>query len=317
MKIVLAVVLGALVLTISSLAFTSQTAEGSPHLLPPDRARLVAEKEQARTAAGVRDLTQSGPFMGPNEPYRTFTRQVVSSRAEFEANWNAWTATELAAVERESGPAAAGLLRVQLQQELEQIRSLPDAVIQQVQGIEIGRHSYQVSVFTDNLVGATDPINTFFYRKGTSWDVQYDMKNWTTRRLWVDASGSYQRVYIWDSMHTGGWDGWQGVQYQLKPNGAPEYQSPRYHIRLFGSLVQDSHVPGAGYWTVGDAHWDNQGHTCSTWEDAEAIVKDSFRDGAGNPMWFVGQIYVSWFNNSGYYQCGTNDGYASFIELVN
>ena len=141
------------------------------------------------------------------------------------------------------------------------------------------------------------------------------MKNWT-RRIWVATSGSYQRVFIWDAMHTGGWDGWQGDQYQLKPSGAPEYPDPRYHIRLFGSFVQDSHVPGAGNWTVGDAHWDNQGHNCSTWEDAEAIVRDSFKDGVGNPLWFVGQIYLSWFQNSGNYQCGYNDGYATFVELI-
>lgn len=318
MRIALIVAAGALALTMATLTLTPQVAEGSPHVLPPDKARLIADKEQARVAAGAPNLTQTGPFIGPNEPYRTSSQQVLTRRDDAIAQWRTWADAQALEVERESGPVAAAALRAQLARELRALEALPAEFTSTLSAIEVGRRSYQVSTFTDNITStAVDPINTFFYRTGSSFDVQWDMKNWTTRRLWVDTNGGYQRVFIWDQMHTGGHDGWQGVQYQLKPNGAPEYPSPRYHIRLFGSFVQDSHVPGAGNWTVGDAHWDNQGHDCSSWEDAEAIVRDSFRDGAGNPMWFVGQIYLSWFANSGFFQCGSNDGYATFIELIN
>lgn len=307
----------AMVLTVATLALIPQVAEGTPRLLPPDKARLVAEKDQARSAARIPNLTQPGPFIGPNEPYRASTHQVANRRADVIAEWRSRAETYARDIERVSGPAAAAAVRSQLAEDLRTLEALPEEFTTTVSAIEGGRRSYQVSTFTDNYVSAAvDPINTFFYRKGTAWDVQYDMKNWTTRRLWVDTSGSPQRVHIWDGMHTGGWDGWRGDQHQLKPSGAPEYPEPRYHIRLFGSFVQDSHSPGAGWWTVGDAHWDNQGHNCSSWEDAEAIVRDSFRDGSGNPMWFVGQIYTSWFQNAGWFQCGNNDGYATFIELI-
>ena len=146
--------------------------------------------------------------------------------------------------------------------------------------------------------------------------MQFDLQNWTSK-TWKIVDGSTQWVYIYDKRHTGGKNAWRKAEYQLAPVDSEDPPKPRYHIRLFGSFVKDSHSPSFGWWSVGDAHHDNMWHNCTDdWENSEALTRDSFKDAQGNPLWFVGAIWQTDFGNAGNYQCASNDGKGTLIELL-
>lgn len=259
-------------------------------------------------------------FARAGEPVRSTTEVIQTTKSELLAAWRELLERDqgyLAEIERVS-PEGAQRIREEYLAERRRIEALPDGPIQlSIPSVEVGTHSQYTSNATWDSDSAVDPINIVFYRKGAAWDVQYDMKNWAIDgRKWEGASGSSQRAYIYDAMHTGGWDGWRWDQYQLKPLGDSEWPSARYHIRLFQSFVQDSHGQ-FGWWTVGDAHHDNYGHTCSDdWEGAEQRAEDAFRNADGTPRWFVGAIWEGSYNNAGTWQCAYNNGNATYIELT-
>lgn len=116
---------------------------------------------------------------------------------------------------------------------------------------------------------------------------------------WVDACGGSQNVSIDDRTHSGGWLGTKRQDYQVADRwidcGAG---TARYHMRIFGSFVRDSHGT-YGYWSIGDAHYDIKGHACSRYLDnAEARVRWAFKNDDGSYRWFVGGVWSYWANNS-------------------
>ncbi len=203
---------------------------------------------------------------------------------------------------------------------LEELTSLPETYAKEVPlyGVETGGHSIRYTNRTyDYEYNLKDPINVFFYRVGSSADVDFDMRRWTYYR-WDDTTcGSTQRVYIWDSGHRGGWDGWKSQDKQMQINNDWWCGSARYHLRIFQGHVRDSDSYGFGVWSMGGAHWDNQYHQSGGyWESAESAVVRSFKDRYNRPLWFVGRIWTSRLNNRGPIGGHYNDGYATFIELI-
>ena len=222
-------------------------------------------------------------------------------------------------LERNGGSKAVQRIREQYEKQRRGIEALPDGPISlKIPSVEVGRHSICFSTFTYSGSQRKDPINVVFYRVGRAWDVDYDMRNWTRLR-WQGTSwcGSSQRVYICDAQHTGGWNGWRNMQYQLERDTGWYCGSPRYHIRLFGSFVRDSDTPSFGWWSVGDAHHDNRWHTCTDgWENAESTVLNSFQNADGSPLWCVGVRWQADLGNAGHFDCADTDGRAWFIELL-
>jgi len=316
------ILLVAALLTLVTLAWPGgvQGAPSAP--LTPEQMRLIAEKERARKEAGMVDLsTLEGVYAQPGEPARQFVGTIYIEKGELLADLEAaWAADQktLDLLERNGGSKAVQRMREEFEKQRRDIEALPDGLIRlDIPSVEVGRHSIRFSTFTYSGLQPKDPINIVFYRVGTAWDVNYDMQNWTRLRWQSTGCGASQRVYIWDAQHTGGWDGWRDMQYQLEREQGWFCGSPRYHIRLFGSFVRDSHSPGFGWWTVADAHHDNLFHTCTDgWENAESTVLNSFQNADGSPLWFVGVRWQADLGNAGYYQCAYNDGRAWFIELL-
>jgi len=163
-----------------------------------------------------------------------------------------------------------------------------------------------------------DPINFIFYRVGSAWDVNYDLKNWTSARWQDTGCNGNQRVYIWDAMHTGGQDAWRTNQYPMEPAGtSPCWPTARDHIRLFEGFVRDSHDPSWGVWSITSAHHDNYGHSqTDDWEGPEGRLRGAFYDGSGNKLWFVGAVWDVDLGNAGQWQGAYNNGLASVVELL-
>jgi len=316
------VLLVAALLTFVTLAWPRGVQGAPPTPLTPEQMRLVAEKERARKEAGIVDLsTPEGVYVQPGEPVRQFigTIRVEKAKllADMEAAWAADKGT-LDLLERSGGSKAVQRMREEFEKQRREVEALPDGPISlDIPSVEVGRHSISFSKFTYSGSQQKDPINVVFYRVGKAWDVNYDMRNWTRLRWQSTGCGTSQRVYIWDAQHTGGWDGWRDMQYQLEREQGAFCGTPRYHVRLFGSFVRDSHSPGFGWWTVAGAHHDNWFHTCPDgWENAESTVLNSFQNANGSPLWFVGVRWQADLGNGGNYQCAYNDGWARFIELL-
>lgn len=298
----------------------------------------------SESAPGLADQTQT--FAGPESTSRAFNTTVPITKAELldaqqadidsaQARLDFLTSRSVGLgsdlrLDSFSDSAVAPDVIQELQQELsvlqdrlEELRSLPDTYVQQVpiQGVETGSHSITYTNMTYSGNTPKDPINVFFYRVGSAPDVYYDMRYWTRYKWNPTSCGiepfSRQRVYIWDSMHRGGWNGWKD-QYSGQLDRYGTYcGSSRYHLRLFQGHVPDSDYGGFGTWSMTAAHWDNWGHlSAGYWESAESHVKYSFRQQDGRPLWFVGRIWSTSINNRGTYQGHRNDGYATFIELL-
>jgi len=291
-------------------------------------------------------------YVGPGQPSRYFQETAMVTKAELldaersqlrAAQWRRFdlieavdTASDTRTHDRVISPdgwqQAIEDTEQQIKKSQERIRfleGLPDSYSEPVilDGVETGAHSITYSNMT--YAGSTkkDPINVFFYRVGSAYDVHFDMRFWTQLRWNASGCGEGQSVYIWDRQHSGGWDGWRD---QLSgywedgwwiPGQLERYQdwycgSSRYHARLFEGFVRDSHSPSFGTWSMTAAHWDNFGHrTGGYWDAAEGEVVNSFKENGRN-MWFVGRIWTSFINNRDTYQESYNDGYATFIELL-
>lgn len=217
-------------------------------------------------------------------------------------------------------PESAQRKREAYQEERRRIEALPDGPVElEIPSVEVCKHSISFSNFAYGSGGPSDPVNLLFWNVATSWDVDYDLQNWTDER-WEHSCGGTLQVGIWDSAHAGGWDSMNNHDYQLNPESdstacfSPGV--PRTHLRLWGSNVRDSHGE-YNYWTVGQAHHDNWGHSCTDdWDVAQGRVVGSFLDGNSNPLWFVGQMWNQWLNNKGTFQCAWSDGVADYIELT-
>ncbi len=322
-RLVGGILIAAALLTLVTFIWPLSVYGAPPAPLTPEQMRLVAEKERAKKEAGMVD--RLGPegeiFIQPGAPVRRFIKTIQVTKAQLLTDLEAARIADESyfdQLKRNGGSEAVQHMREEYDKRKRAIEALPDGPIHlDIPGVEIGWHSISFSSFTYSGSQQKDPINVVFYRVGSAYDVDYDMRNWTRLRWQSTGCGSSQRVYIWDAQHTGGWDGWRDMQYQLERDASWYCGSPRYHIRLFGSFVRDSHSPGFGWWSVGDAHHDNQWHTCTDgWENAEQIVLESFQNADGSPLWFVGVRWQYDLGNAGYYQCAYNDGRAWFIELL-
>ena len=321
-RLVWGVLLTAALLTLVTLAWPGGVQGAPPTPLTPEQMRLVAEKERAKKEAGIADLSSSeGMYVQPGEPVRQFVGTIQVTKAQLLADLEAAQAADneyFNQLERNGGSKAVQRMREEYEKQRRGIEALPDGPISlNIPSVEVGWHSISFSNFTYSGSQRKDPINVVFYRVGKAWDVDYDMRNWTRLRWQTTGCGTSQRVYIWDAQHTGGWDGWRDMQYQLERDASWYCGSPRYHVRLFGSFVRDSHSPGYGWWSVSGAHHDNQWHTCTDgWENAESTVLNSFQNADGSPLWFVGVRWQADLGNAGRYDCADNDGRARFIELL-
>lgn len=321
-RLVWGVLLAAALLTLVTFAWPG-AVQGAPATpLTPEQMRLIAEKKRAKREAGIPDLpSPEGAYVRPGQPVRQFVGTIPVTKAQLLADLEAtWAADQkyFEQLERNGGSKVVQRMREEYEKQKRDIEALPDGLISlDIPSVEIGQHSISFSNFTYSGSQRKDPINVVFYRVGTAWDVDYDMRNWTRLRWQETGCGASQRVYIWDAQHAGGWDGWRDMQYQLERDAGWFCGSPRYHIRLFGSFVWDSHSPSFGWWSVADAHHDNLFHTCTDdWENAEREVLNSFQNADGSPLWFVGVRWQADLGNAGYYQCAYNDGWAWFIELL-
>jgi len=186
----------------------------------------------------------------------------------------------------------------------EELKKLPKEV--KIQLIELGNNSPQLWPYTSETNGSfikKDPINLIFYKTGSAWDVQYDMRYWLTNN-WEDASGWTHYTYIGT---TNNGLNWRQNDYQLQ-NGS--YFGTRYHIRIFDGGVDPD---WANQWSDASVHkehwdWSKMDHVVDSFEQAETFVKNDFQ-GKG----FVGSIWSANLNNQ---DIGDNDGQATVIELL-
>lgn len=315
---------------VASLIFTALTflvlpasVQGSPTALTPDQLRLVAEKEQAREAAGLSDPGDIAADAKPDPKVRSYSKTLQTTKAELLERWKeGWEANEdyLSQLEQ-NAPRSAQQKREDLLETREEIEALPAGpVTLEIPSVETGEHSISYSREAGNstLSNPTDPVNLIFWNVGSAWNVNYDLQNWTDEE-WEGTCGATLYVGIWDSVHHSGMDVIKEHDYQLTPvsdtNACTLPGAARNHLRLWSSVVPDSHGE-YGEWSVGQAHHDDWGHDCpDDWEDAERRVVDSFLDNSGNYLWFVGSVWDVWMDNAGQYQCAWNNGYGRYIEL--
>jgi len=292
--------------------------------LTPDQAGTIAEKNAA--LALIRGThTLAGPPAapaGPGTPVTPILVPIRFSKAEALRMWTeGWTRTQdyIAELERNVGPAAAQAIRDDFAQQRRNIEAMPDGEqIRVLPAIHAGFGSISYTQYTYQSDGVTisDPISVVFYGLGSSNNVAWWMQNSTTL-LWGTGCGSSQWIYTWDAMH-GGTDGWTDRDYDLeRETGACGV--PRYHMRLFDRHFRDTHNE-YDYWSISEPHHDNLGHSCADdWETAQQKVHDSFVDGSGTPLYFVGTLYtVNFFNAGTFGSCGAyNNGIGWYISIVN
>ena len=323
LRFVFVVVGLALALTLVTL-FWPGLVQGAPNSpLTPHQLQLVVAKQQAMMEQGARaeDDLATRPVRG-RQPVKqlTFTVHQTAEQAlaDIETAWMADQAY-IQELERNGFGETAAARRAEYEAQKAAVAEQRSASLtMQIPAVKVGRHSITFSNRTYSSNTAKDPVNLVFYRVGSSWDVNYDLINWTRLRWGGTTCGGTQRLYIWDAVHSGGWDGWRNMNYQLQRNQGIICGTARHHLRLFGSFVRDSHSPSFGWWSVGGAHHDNLTHTCpDSWENTENLVVDSFKNSNGTPMWFVGTIWKTSLNNAGNFECAYNDGKGTFIELKN
>lgn len=308
---------------------------GSPPLTP-GQLRQVELKARALGFAGADDYLSSirQASAASGESVRAYDTSVTRSRSEviaaIEASRDASADFRQALIANGLQDAAARELAA-YQSLLDQVaNSEADQIGTNIASVETGSHSISTSVAVWNGSGtqAVEPVNLGFYKVGSPNAVDYDLRNWAIpERRWLATACGHtdEKVWIADAMHTGGKDDWRTQQYMLERNSGSYCGTTRYHMRLFGAFVTDSHG-SFGDWSVSNAHWDLFTHQCAAWWDlAEQAVEDSFKDASNNPLWFVGSIWETNYQNQGDWGCATgsgpgtapwNDGIATFVELL-
>lgn len=331
-RIVASILVGSVLLTGATLFVLPASAQSAPPrpALTPTQVQELRGKAQARARDGVpAPQRRHGAAAQRNPPVRRFTSTVTTTKAELLALWRTgWSRDQayLARVVRDQGAVAAAQLREQYEARRRQIEALPDGpVALSAPGIEVGHHSIEwwSHSYDNPLVngppgdGVKDPVQTIFFNVGSAWDVQFDLRNWTSRQWRLTDCGGTQYMYIFDADHDGGYTGWRIQDYQLEPEDSTNLcGQPRDHVRLFQSLVEDSHGE-YGIWSGGTPHHDNTGHGCpDDWDGPRARVRDSFRDpSTGAPLWFVTDVWEEYLGPEGQNQCDYWEGFVTFINL--
>ncbi len=306
-----------LTLVTTTLSF-AQGPDPKKGQLTSQQKALVEAKERVIAQAQLRAKPEpDGSFVNPPQPVRQFVNRVGMTKNDLLTRLAIVEANDLAWIERVGGPEAARQKRAQFEVERRRLMALPDGTIElEISGVETGEHSISFSSMTWDSSNPKDPVNVIFYRVGSAADVNYDLKNWTRIRWQDTGCNSTQWVYIWDSAHTGGWNGWRENQYPMASNSVC-WPGERDHLRLFQGFVQDSHSPSYGIWAVTAVHHDDYWHSCTNdWEGPEARLRSAFLDNNGQPLWFVGAVWSADIGNAGNYQCAYNDGRAQYLELL-
>lgn len=291
----------------------------------PEQIELIAMKEQARRldsrAAATAPVTVPFPA-GPDAPVIRSTETVMISKAAMREAFNIRRASVEAFIHelvRAGNLAAANRVRLDLAAEAARVEAAPEGESAiDVPAIETGAHSIKLSMYAyDSSYNIKDPMSFVFFNRGSSWDVWYDLQNWT-QPLWSNETtcASGLQAYTWDAQH-GGTDGWEFQDYHLK------YQASwclggRYHLRLFDRGFTDTHGQ-YGRWSFSEPHYDREGDHCvSDWDGAQEVLRQSFYDDqTGQLLWFVGQIYQVNWGNGGYYGCANADGLGWYVNLTN
>lgn len=320
--IALAVALGALALIAPARGYSSDMKE--LRALTPQQAGVVAQKNSALAARAGVD-SHAGPpaaLAGPDTPVTPILATIRFSKAEALGMWTegwAKAQTYIAEIERNVGPAAAQAIRDDFARQRRNIDAIPDGEqTRELPAVHAGRGSIQFTQHTYQSDGVTrvDPISVVFYGLGSANNVAWWMQNQTTL-LWGTSCGGPQWIYTWDAMH-GGTDGWNDQDYDLeRESGACGV--PRYHARLFDRYIRDTHNEFE-FWSISSPHHDNLGHGCADdFENSQQKVHDSFVNGSGAPLYFVGTLWTANFGNAGTYgSCGAyNDGTGWYISIVN
>ena len=182
--------------------------------------------------------------------------------------------------------------------EREWIESLPEGPVELTADMtEVGVGSSKYGIYTYNTSGGrVDPINAMWVGNGSDEQVRWDLLNVTSPTWESTGCGGTQRARIDDSIHTGGYYTEKRQDTQLEHHGGICGER-RYHVRLFGSVVRDSHGTN-GWWTIGDAHEDATGHRCARdFTGARRHLEEAYRRSDGSYMFFVDDIYYIWYGN--------------------
>lgn len=323
---------GLLAMPFDSATPSPSVEKQNPGELTPEQAQLVEEKAQAAETAGIvsNDETKPSELTFP-QPVQTGVQNVRLTREDIQVafeNSLAAMQEQLKEVEDRDGPDAARAMEEGLRQQMleTQAKIPPEGMDVEVPMAHLGTGSIQLSQYTYGDGSPTDPMNVIFVGPaGSDWDVNYDLKNWTTVRWHNDSDGgagiacqSKQQYYVWDAVH-GGTDSWRDNSYGLQPSWdscSPIWNpQARFHLRVFPGGY-DNHAGGFQEYSFGAAHNESTGHNIRSWEAAESLVQLSFRDpSTGNPLWFVGSIYWQQIFTSQTWRGFMNDGKIPIIVL--
>jgi hypothetical protein len=188
--------------------------------------KLVAAKEAERRrlfgaqvaddAAGIPGASSApapASFVGPPQPVRFYTDTVSVSKADLlraeEVALDEATAVTLGAAEPATGSDASGdgnpgdalaqdealagarALADAATMRIAELERLPDdfAHTFAVPSVEIGGESIRFSSYTYEGSRQSDPVNVVFYGAASAWDVDYDMRTWTSLRWTTTTDG--------------------------------------------------------------------------------------------------------------------------------
>lgn len=297
---------------------------------PEDQAKLIDQKAEAARLAGINYVPETPNELTFPQPLNSEVRKVRLTRQDIQAAFEQSLTTmrdQFEAIAEEQGTDAALAVEEELRRQAEEAQAaIPEEGLDlEVPAIELGTGSISWSKYTYSGGNATDPVNLVFGGpQGSDWDVNYDLKNWTTLRWHDDGDGGYgfaciskQQIYVWDAVH-GGSNSWRDNSYGLQPSWdscSPLFNpQARFHIRIFPGGY-DNHPGGFQEYSFGAAHFESTGHTPKSWEAAESLVQLSFRNTDGSLLWFVGNIYYQQMYSQGTWRGLADNGIVTIIML--
>lgn len=292
---------------------------------------LVAEKEAARKAAGIPAPPDypSGGIIEP-QPSRQYDAEmaltpqkaedlIAQGRARSEADW--------ARLESNGRSDLASTARKEFEREAEKLRAMAAAGQPlTIPMSEVGTQSIHFSNFSYNTPGGTalDPVTVAWYDHGSAWDVNYDMRNWTST-FWQDADGGLcqdptQWVNIDETSHGG--SQWFTSTYESLQRTSDECAySERIHVRIYNGAYDAVH--NYYWWSVGTPHEEYADaipptHHVTSWYDGVDAVRCSFLDAAECEYlpWFVQNMWYSFAGYSGFWKVENLDGAVLMIRLI-
>ncbi len=333
---------------IAAVSLPPETSNGAgPSSPSPEQLEAIEAKERALAAQGVvrQRPDPSAPVISGPQPSYTWQQTVHVSHDELIQRIDEATrqsAGRWEVIARTHGASVANEARRRFLEQQEQLKLgiPPEGKTLTVEMAHVGEHSIEFSDTSYKTDGSSsDPVSAVFYGVGSEWDVDFDLRYWTSQS-WESSDGGIcgdpsQSVWLNEVDHGGvnSWyyqdNGWQRVQDQCA-------FGDRAHMRFWAARTYDAYH-GYGSWSVATPHWetipwykcigpswnqtcwwDYSGHHVYSWEEGRAMVERSFRTGnslSGTPLWFVGAIYRQTVANAGQYKGLPWDGQAVFVRL--